>query len=226
MTTQALYQLFASLDRCAICTTEAYGYRHVHGGGREEEPELMLVLIHPTPGNPTARADWPGPSFPMAAGINFWRVLRDAGLVAPDLPERLAELHPHPDAVELLLGEARRRGLYLTNAIKCVDGGSLVPPAARLAAGWEVLRGEIALARPRRIVALGLLPFRMLTGREVRLADELWRARNGCYTPHDSHPVEGRTYPVYPCYFPTGRGNPSGAREMLAALREGLRDAR
>jgi hypothetical protein len=183
----------------------------------------MLVFIHPTPRNPTAHASWPGPRFPMAGKGPFWTVLARAGLVSPDLPDRLAALGPTPAMVELLRTETRNRGLYLTNAVKCVDGGSLVPAPARLEAGWAVLRAEVELVRPRLIVACGLMPFRMLTGHGVRLSDELWRARNGGYAPYESRPIAGATYPVYPCYFPTGRGNPSGAAELLAAVRRAAR---
>ncbi len=214
-----LRAISASLDDCPCCMTVAYGYRHVPGGGCTTEPEWMLVLINPTPRNPTAHANWQGTRFPMAAKGRFWRLLRDAGWVNPEFLAHLDTLASTPQMVDLLRSEAERRSLYLTNAVKCVDGGSNVPRATRQARGWEVLQREIAAVRPRRILAFGLLPFGMLTGHSIRLADELWKARNGHYTPYRSHPVEGRTYTVYPCYFPTGRGNPAGAREMLSLLK-------
>lgn len=213
-----LHQLYASLDDCGACTTVAYNFRHVPGGGCADRAEWMLVLINPTPRNPTAHADWEVPRFPMAAKGRFWRLLAEAGLVSPDLPQRLELLGPTPQMVEQLVTETQHHGLYLTNAVKCVDGGSNVPRAARLERGWRILQAEIAAVRPQRIVAFGLLPFGMLTGHTIRLTDELWKARNGYYTPYNSHVIAGASYPVYPCYFPTGRGNPAGAREMLTLL--------
>ncbi len=182
----------------------------------------MLVFINPTPRNITAHAGWDGIRFPMAGKGPFWRILARAGLVSPNLPERLATLEPTPEMIELLREETSSCGLYLTNAVKCVDGGSLVPAGERLEVGWSVLQAEIALVRPQRIVACGLMPFRMLTGHDVRLADELWRARNGSYLPYESRLIGDTAYPVYPCYFPTGRGNPSGAAELLKAIQEQL----
>lgn len=219
LTAADLGALNARLDGCRACTTVEYGYRHMPGAGCGDVPELMLVLIHPTPRNPTTVASWDGPRTPMAAAPQFWRVLAAAGLVDPDLPGQLAAEGPTLTMVRSLVAEAERRKLYITNAVKCVDGGSNVPAARRLELGWSVLHEEIALTRPRRIVACGLMPFRMLTGREIRLSDELWRAEHGSYTAYDCHAVKGKVYPVYPCYFPTGRGNPVAATAMLKLLR-------
>lgn len=219
---ERLAALHATLDDCPCCATVAYGYRHVPGGGCVNEPRLMLVLIHPTPRNVTAHAGWDCRRFPMAGKTRFWRILAAAGLVPPTLPEQLDALGPTPAAVEMLAKQARRCGLYLAHAVKCVDGGSTVPAARSLAHGWGILRQEIEIVQPRAVVALGLMPFHMLTGRTVRLSDELWRARHGASLSYPSHPVAGREYPVYPCYFPTGRGNPAAATEMLRLLRARL----
>ncbi len=214
--------LSARLDDCRACTTVEYGYRHMPGAGCGNRPEFMLVLIHPTPRNPTTVASWDGPRTPMAAAPQFWRVLAAAGLVDPELPGQLAAEGPTQAMVRSLIAEAERRKLYITNAVKCVDGASNVPAARRLELGWSVLREEIALVRPACIVACGLMPFRILTGREIRLSDELWRAQHGSYAAYDSRAVNGDTCPVYPCYFPTGRGNPVASTAMLKLLRRRL----
>ena len=91
-----------------------------------------------------------------------------------------------------------------------------------MAADWPLLQQEIALVRPRAIVALGLIPFGVLTSHTVRLSDELWHAEQGHYHAYPSHMIDGQRYPVYPCYFPTGRGNPVAALRMLTALRHSL----
>jgi len=179
----------------------------------------MLVFINPTVRNITAHASWSGPRFPFAGKPKLWQILAEAGFVDADLPGRMAALGPTPEMVELLIRETRRRRLYLTNAVKCVDDGSSLPTPLRVAAAWPFLQTEIALVQPRSIVTFGLIPFRQLTGMTVRLADELWKAQQGYVEAYPSHPIEGRTYPVFPCYFPTGRGNPVAAARMLTALR-------
>ncbi len=218
----SLEELNALLDTCSSCATVARGYRHIPGGGCREQPELMLVFINPTVRNITAYADWPGVRMPFAGKPKLWHILAEAGWVRSDLPAEIAELGPTPAMVAVLAEEAHRQRLYLTNAVKCVDVGANIPAAERIAAAWPWLEAEIALVQPRHIVTLGLIPFRALTGQEVRLADELWAAQQGEIHSYASRPIAARVYSVFPCYFPTGRGNPVAATKMLAALRKHL----
>jgi uracil-DNA glycosylase len=215
---ERLRALFAELDTCDRCATVARGYRHVPGGGCVDQPRLMLVFINPTVRNLSARADWPGPAFPFAGKPRLWHILADAGLVSRDLPAQIAALGPTPAMVERLMDETQRSGLYLTNAVKCVDDGANLPAAERVAASWPLLAEEIAIVRPRYIVALGQVPFRALTGFTTRLADHLWAAHHGQLSPFPSRPIDGRSYPVLACYFPTGRGNPVAATQILRAI--------
>lgn len=186
-------------------------------------PYLMLVFINPTVRNITAHAAWDGPRFPFAGKPKLWQILAEAGWVDADLPQRIAALSPTAPMVAMLRNEAQQQHLYLTNAVKCVDDGSNLPVAARVQANWPLLQHEIALVQPRAIVAMGLIPFGVLTGSSVRLADELWHAQQGNYQAYPSHFIDGQRYPVYPCYFPTGRGNPVAALHMLTALRGTLK---
>lgn len=218
-----LAALNAELDRCTRCATVARGYRHVPGGGATDQPALMLIFINPTVRNISAHADWAGPRFPFAGKPKLWQILAEAGFVRADLPHEIAQLGPTPPMVERLVAEARRAGLYLTNAVKCVDDGSNLPTAERVTAAWPLLQREIALVQPRLIVTLGLIPFRTLTGLSVRLADQLWDAEHDQINLYPSQPIAGRSYPVFPCYFPTGRGNPVAAARMLTALHRFLR---
>jgi hypothetical protein len=182
----------------------------------------MLVFINPTFRNISAHAAWPGSRFPFAGKPKLWHILAEVGLVDAALPETIARLGPTPEMVELLIAEATRRRLYLTNAVKCVDDGSNLPVAARVAAALPQLQREIAIVQPRTIVTFGLIPFRALTGLDIRLADHLWHAQQGRIGFYPSQPIEGRSYPVFPCYFPTGRGNPVAATTLLAALKHHL----
>jgi hypothetical protein len=223
-TPTTLAALNAGLDDCACCTTVERNCRHVPGGGWDDQPAWMLVFINPTVRNITAHADWSGRRFPFAGKPKLWHILAEAGFVSSDLPDTIAALGPTPPMVEQLHDELRQWRLYITNTVKCVDDGSNLPSSARVAAGWPLLQQEIALVRPRRIIAFGLIPFRALTGANVRLADALWEAEHGHVAAYPSHPIAGQTYPVFPCYFPTGRGNPVAAARMLHALRAAPHD--
>lgn len=182
----------------------------------------MFVFINPTVRNISAHADWPGPRFPFAGKPKLWHILADAGFVGADLPQRIRTLGPTPAMVEMLVAEAQHQQVYLTNAVKCVDDGSSLPPAARVSASWPLLQQEINFVQPRLIVAFGLIAFGVLTGRQVRLADQRWDAEQGRINLFSSRQIGDQTFPVFPCYFPTGRGNPVAATRMLTALHSWL----
>ena len=210
------------LDSCTSCTTIARGHRHVPGAGCTDQPDLMFVFINPTVRNFTAQQEWPGAPVPFAGNPKLWQILAEAGWVRKELPVEMVALGRTQTMVAGLVEEARRQRIYLTNAVKCVDDGSKLPAAERVTAAWHWLETEIALVRPRQIVALGLIPFRALTGQDVRLVDELWAAQHEEVRSYASRPIAGTIYPVFPCYFPTGRGNPVAATRMLAALHKHL----
>lgn len=213
-----LANLNATLDECQVCCTVERNFRHVPGGGWINEPEAMFVFINPTVGNVSAAASWPGVRFPFAGKPKLWQILAEAGLVEAELPNLIATLGATPAMVEHLITATHARRLYMTNAVKCVDVGSSLPRAARLAEGWKVLQAEIAIVRPKTIIAFGLIPFQLLAGHTVRLADALWAAEHDQIMEFTSKAIDGRTYPLFPCYFPTGRGNPVAATRMLKAF--------
>lgn len=70
--------------------------------------------------------------------------------------------------------------------------------------------------RPQAVVTFGGLPYRAVTGESVHLAQVLEDVRRG----QQVVPCRQRDlgFPVYPCYFPIGRGRPSAAVEILRAL--------
>lgn len=217
-----LAALNAQLDSCTVCATVARNYRHVPGGGCVDQPDVMFIFINPTVRNISAHADWIGPRFPFAGKPKLWQILAESGFVRADLPQDMLMLGPTPEMVEVLIAETQRQRLYLTNAVKCVDTGSNLPTAARVAAAWSFLQHEIALIRPKLIVTFGLIPFRQLTSMDIRLADQLWETQGGSCPFFPSQPIAGESYSVFPCYFPTGRGNPVAATKMLRALRQCL----
>lgn len=142
--------------------------------------------------------------------------------VDPTLAADLRRLEPSPALVDRLVAALQAQRFYITDAVKCCDDGAKLPTARRLAAAWPQLADEIALTMRCGLVAFGLLPFGLLTGQSVRLADVLWDAQHGQLHWVNSRPIAGVQYPVLPCYFPTGRGNPVGATKLLRALRTSL----
>lgn len=67
-------------------------------------------------------------------------------------------------------GEGEGGGVYIANAVKCRPPNNRTPEAEETAACWPYLERQIALIRPKLIVALGRPAAQTLLQREVKIA--------------------------------------------------------
>jgi len=179
----------------------------------------MFVFINPTHRNISSDPDWKGPRYPFIGTREVWRVFRRAGIFTDELTGRIEELSDWPVGfAEEVEGFLADRGIYLTNLVKWTGPDESLPDRKKIALFLPVMRREIELVRPRRIVAFGLLPFKHLTGRSIRLAD--YHSRAAAEGVLETFPLKETASPaeVVPCYFPVGRGNPRRAVELLNLL--------
>lgn len=75
------------------------------------------------------------------------------------------------DAMLATLGLRRGHGVYIANAVKCRPPENRTPEAEEIAACNPYLLRQVALIRPRIIVALGKPAAHALLGREVKIAE-------------------------------------------------------
>ncbi|MBL8483936.1 MAG: uracil-DNA glycosylase [Rhodocyclaceae bacterium] len=75
------------------------------------------------------------------------------------------------DAMLGALGIARGQGVYIANAVKCRPPNNRTPEAPEIAACNPFLQRQIALIRPRIIVALGRPAAQALLGSEVKISE-------------------------------------------------------
>ena len=189
----------------------------VLGGGCVDAPWLALVFINPTPANISAHASWAGPRRPFVGTKRVWGVLAAAGLLAEAIVDRVEASQTWSEALaDDLYAEVAVAGLYLTNAVKATSVNSQLPPRRLVRAHAPALARELQIVRPRAVICCGVLPFWALTHRSVRLADVRESAVSGrCLEPTY---VAGLPPPVFPSYFPVGRGRRSDAITVLRAI--------
>lgn len=75
------------------------------------------------------------------------------------------------DAMLSAIGLQRGRGVYIANAVKCRPPENRTPEAAEIAACNPFLQRQIALIKPKLIVALGRPAAQALLGHEVKIAE-------------------------------------------------------
>ena len=82
---------------------------------------------------------------------------------------------------------------------------------------------EIEIVNPKLIVALGQIPFRAITNQNIKLSEFYKRQKKSSnLILFDSRQINGRTYKVFPCYFPVGRGRRKEAIELLGILNNSI----
>jgi DNA polymerase len=217
----SLNELWQLVERLTQETDPHSTLPPVMGGGMTIQPRLACIFINPTHRNASTRDGWRGPRFPFIGTKGVWRVFANAGLLPGELyQEILARPTWNEEFAAEVYAAVRDRGLYLTNLVKWTGPNGDLPRAHLVKAYTGLLRRELELLRPRAVVTFGALPYRALTGEQVRLGSVLATLRE-----HDilySRQLGGLQCQVYPCYFPVGRGDPKAATEILRAIRHHL----
>ena len=192
----------------------------IYGGGQSRSPKLALVFINPTQRNISSQPGWIGPRFPFIGTPRVWRLLGDCHLLNKRVAKQFSKLAAAwsvEDARELER-QLVRASLYITNVVKETAPDSLMPPAAVFRQYEALLHDEMALVKPRLIIAFGLTTHKSLTGVSIKLGEIYAQSlKDDSITPLGAC----RSRPVVPCYFPVGRGNPQRAAMLLQMVAEG-----
>ena len=216
-----LSSLLAEIDAHHDRNFPEHVLRPIPGGGCPDRPGVMFVFINPTAANSSTSPDWIGMRAPFIGTKAVWRIFRNAGLMDSGLADEIESCGAwSPAFAEKVYGHLADRSYYLTNLVKWAGHDATLPQADLVKLYLPLLRKEIEAVKPKRIVAFGLMPFAALTGVSLRLGDVYEQMMREGRTV--SFPAIRGKYPVSPCYFPVGRGNPKRATEILSLLKKEL----
>lgn len=216
----SLTALYRQFDLCVRCRSARNPLRHILGGGQTRRPKFLFLFINPTHHNISSHPDYAGKyRFPFLGVRYFYKVMAEAGFADPQVVSDIYARGWRTADERALHASWRGHGVYITNLVKCTQPHPDNPSREVVAEDLPLLFREIELVRPEYIVTFGALPTKSLTGQDVRLSDYLTQARRGDYIPLKSVTIGNRIYPVLPCFFPVGRGNPPKAIEVLRFLR-------
>lgn len=219
---ETLPQLWEEVKNCKLCEPQYLAgtltLKHMSWVGKKSEPDIMFVLMNPIALNPTLHKTYDGALLPFAGRKAFWKVLVEANLLPEDLLAKI-KTKPWNDQITSVVIEALiEKNYYITELVKCPSQKAIDPDNEQVKTGLDILKREIDLVQPKRIVTFGLLVFQALTGQKVKLKEYLEQLRNGQAQPFYVEAASGQKYEVFPCYFPTGRGNSKGAIECLKII--------
>lgn len=216
-----LLRLYKKFDDCERCKKEHNPFRHILGGGKFKNPQFLFLFINPTHLNISSHKNYPGQRrFPFIGVRHFYRLLAKAGFLNPAIVEDIYkngwQVH-HEVEIEQSLTE---NDIYLTNLVKCAQPHPGNPSMKIIMEDFPLLQQEINLVLPKLIVTFGVLPFRVITGKNIRLADYFIQLKENSCPSFKSVSILGKIYDVLPCYFPIGRGNTERAVEVLKYIKE------
>ena len=212
----------------------------VWSGGQSYHPKLALVFVNPTYRNQAAAEGWPDEYRAPHIGFKrIWKFLAECGLypdnVIPMLPE---DGKWTQDDASQLYWFAADAGLYITNLVKACRTTSAMPTTTYAREWLPLLQQELAIVRPQYIVTMGGLVSSLVLGKPIMLravyhyvmatgSPLICHDTDDSHTPtdvrrplicHDTDDSHDNPADIVPCYFPSGRGNPAKAREIMTAI--------
>lgn len=202
-------KLFKKYDNCPLCKASNNNLQHILGGGKKINPRVALIFINPTHTNISSNPNWKGRRFPFIGVTRFWQIFSDTGWVTKDVIENIKRNGWKESAATLLDDDLAKCGIYITNLIKCTFPHGDYPEKGYFNYHLPLFEKELSIVKPKAIISFGVLTTKHLTGESLVLKRYF-----------DNHqPLEYGQVPVYPCYFPVGRGNPKLATGILKDLR-------
>lgn len=213
-----LENLWKEIDSCEECKISGNKLQHILGGGKENNPSTMFVFINPTHRNISSSPNYSGPRFPFIGTNEIWSIFVNGGILSKNLIQKIEDGW-NKNSIDSLLKSLKNRKIYLTNVVKCTKPNAENPNTRLIKEKLSFLFKEIEIVNPRLIVTLGQIPFKAITGKNIKLSEYYKKQKKSDnLILFDSKEINGKVYKIFPCYFPVGRGNRKRAIELLGIL--------
>lgn len=205
-----LTELFPEFDRLHLKHGDSH-LKPIYGAGQTKNPKVLLVFMNPTAKNVSSNLNWVGIQAPWLGTKNVWKLLFKLGLLTnKELIELTSKLRPEEwtaEFSETLYNAVAQDSLYITNIAKCTQIDARHLPDSIFKEYLPSLLNEIELINPEIIFSLGNQVSSTLLSKPVSVSNYLT-------TEYEELLVKGKTYKVYPTYYPVGQGT----RNMSKAI--------
>ena len=193
--------LFPSFD----AMQSMHGSKNLHaiyGAGCTKGPDLVMVFMNPTAKNIASSKGWVGIHAPWLGTKNVWKVLFGIGRLSESTFSKIQKFEPYEWAknfCEQVYTELARNKVYITNLSKTTQLDARHLSDGHYAKYLELLKKEIEVIKPKKIVAFGNQVSSVLLGRQVKVSD--FEGGFGLLIL-----PSGKEIKVYPVYYPVGQG--------------------
>ncbi|MBE6012841.1 MAG: hypothetical protein E7234_09825 [Lachnospiraceae bacterium] len=173
----------------------------IYGAGCIYEPDIMFIFMNPTGRNIASSKEWKGIRAPWIGTKNIWKLLFKVGLLTEETYFHIANLKPKEWDYEFaykLYQKLSRKRVYITNLGKCTQIDAK-PIAAQIYREYlPLLEKEIAMLKPKNIIAFGNQVSSILLGKSISVSK--------CRGRYFMKEIDEISYPVFPVYYPVGQG--------------------
>jgi len=191
------------------------------GNGKTKNPKIMFVFINPTIRNISSDNKWVGPRFPFIGTKQIWRIFCKVGLFDARL---LNIINKEPywslEFTNKVLEYLKQNELYITNVVKWTGKDATLPDSKKIKLFLPILKKEIEIVKPKYIITFGLIPFEALTKQKIKLKDYFENSIKNNSLKYFEIKINNTNTKIIPCYFPTGRGDPKKAIEILKLMKK------
>jgi len=174
----------------------------IYGAGKVRHPHVMLVFMNPTGRNVSTRKSWKGIRAPWLGTKSAWKFLKKLDLIPTAVFEEINTLRPEewtPDFGNKVYGEVSKRKVFITNLAKCTQEDARSLRDYVFKDYLNLMKQEIEIVKPRKIVTFGNQVSSMLLDRTIRVSEYRGSKKEKLF-------VGRKTFAVYPTHYPVGQG--------------------
>ncbi len=173
----------------------------IYGAGCVKRPVVCFVFMNPTGRNVASDKKWNGLRAPWLGTKNVWKLFYGAGLLKKDLYNLTQKKNPKDwNAVfaNAVYQEIKNNGIYITNLSKATQQDARPLRNHIFKEYLPLIRREFSILNPKIIVSFGNQVSSILTNRPVKVSE--------CRKKYFLLSVAGKSFPLYPAYYPVGQG--------------------
>lgn len=214
-----LTAVWKEIDSCDFCKKECNELQHILGAGKIKNPKLMVVFINPTSRNISSDKEWKGLRFPFIGRKSPWNIFEKVGWIDQNLFQEIKnnENKWSYQFAEKVCSSLSKRGVYITNIVKCTGKDATLPSISKIKSQSSLFEQEIEAVNPQIIVSFGSLPTKALLKTDIKMS-KFYKDVIAHKTNFYDIKIKDKTFKVFPCYYPIGRGSPKKAVQMLMGL--------
>ncbi len=175
--------------------------KSIYNGGCTCNPDFFFVFMNPTGKNIASNPNWKGRRSPWIGTKNIWKLFYRIGLLDEKIYEEIQRKKSqdwNEKFADLVYDDVERHKYFITNLGKCTQVDARVLPNSVYIQYLDLLCKEIEIINPKIIITLGNQVSSIVLNKKISVSQ--------CRKQSFSRDIAGKSYNVYPVYYPIGNG--------------------